>query len=396
VALNGERLSQPLLGRFDQRGGTVGRSDSATFTLPDPERRISRVQAKVLYTDDGYWVENSSAASPVLHNGRLLGAGMRVLLHENDELRIGGYSLSVSFEDNVSSATILRGRTVVPTYEAPTAPKAGAWVKGPPTESFTPLRHSQTASAEASASGRHPLMPPTEASATVRHSLIPPVHATNAGTAPGSVEGSWNAFLAGAGLAPSAVPPESPELMHAIGAMLRIAVGGIHRLVAMRALAKDEIQTDMTMIQGRDNNPLKFAPDAAVALQALLQPAARGFLDGPAALRDAMVDLQSHQVGMVAGMRKAVEAGLERFDPVKLEAGLTARSVLDSLLPAHRRARLWELYLEHYQLLRAEAQDDFQHFFGEAFREAYEAQVQRLEAGPETQPAVPGPRAALR
>jgi predicted component of type VI protein secretion system len=370
MALNDERLSQPLLGRFDQRGGTVGRSDNATFTLPDPERRISRVQAKVLYTDEGYWVENSSAASPVLHNGRLLGAGMRVLLQANDELRIGGYSLSISFEDNVSSATILRGRTVVPGYDAPTAPKVpGAWVKGPPGEAAT--------------AERRPLPSPVTA---------PPV--TKA--ASGSVDALWNAFMTGAGLEPSAAPHISPEIMSSIGAMLRIAVGGIHRLVAMRALAKDEMQTDMTLIKGRDNNPLKFAPDAAVALQALLLPPARGFLDGPAALHDAMVDLQSHQVGMVAGMRSAVEAGLERFDPVKLEAGLAARSVFDSLMPAHRRARLWELYLEHYQSLRVEAQDDFQHFFGEAFREAYEAQVQSLDSVPDTQPAAPGPRAALR
>jgi predicted component of type VI protein secretion system len=385
LALNDERLSQPLLGRFDRRGGTVGRSDNATFTLPDPERRISRVQAKVLYTDEGYWVENSSAASPVLHNGRLLAAGMRVLLHENDELRIGGYSLSISFEDNVSSATILRGRTLVPGYDAPTAPKvAGAWAKTPPTESFTPLRHLPVSHPEAATPDRRPPAPP-------------PVHAPPASkSVPGGAEALWNAFLTGAGLEPSAAPHASPELMASIGAMLQIAVGGIHRLVAMRALAKDEMQTDMTVIKGRDNNPLKFAPDAAVALQALLLPPARGFLDGPAALRDAMVDLQSHQVGMVAGMRSAVEAGLERFDPVKLEAGLTARSVFDSLMPAHRRARLWELYLEHYQSLREEARDDFHHFFGEAFREAYEAQVQSLDAAPDMQPAAPGPRAALR
>lgn len=358
VALNEDRLSQPLLGRFDQRGGTVGRSDTATFTLPDPERRISRVQAKVLHTDEGYWLENSSAASPVLHNGRLLAAGMRVLLHEDDELRIGGYALRVSFEDNASSATILRGRTVVQGYEAPAAPNnQGAWARTSATDPSTPVRQTRT-----------------------------------------QVNGDalWNAFLDGAGLGPLAVPQPTPELLGSIGAMFSIAVDGLHKLVAMRALAKDEMHTDMTVIQGRGNNPLKFAPDAAVALQALLQPPARGFLDGPAALRDAMVALQSHQVGMAAGMRSAVEAGLQRFDPVKLEARLTARSVFDSLLPAHRRARLWELYLEHYESLRQEAQDDFQHFFGEAFREAYEAQIRKLEATPDTQPATPGPRAALR
>jgi FHA domain-containing protein len=165
-------------------------------------------------------------------------------------------------------------------------------------------------------------------------------------------------------------------------------VDGIHRLVEMRAVAKDEMQADMTMIQVRGNNPLKFAPDAAVALRMLLQPPARGFLDGPAALRAALIDLQSHEVGMMAGMRAALEAVLERFVPEKLEAQLTKKSVFDALRPAHRRARLWELYLEHYRSLRDEAQQDFQRLFGEAFRAAYEAQVRNLEVG-----AAAGPRA---
>jgi FHA domain-containing protein len=168
--------------------------------------------------------------------------------------------------------------------------------------------------------------------------------------------------------------------MAVIGAMLRVAVEGIHSLVTMRAAAKNEMQADMTMIQARGNNPLKFAPDPTVALQMLLQPSARGFLDGPAALRATLVDLQSHEVGVMAGMRAALEAVLDRFAPEKLEAQLATRSVFDSLLPAHRRARLWELYLEHYRSLREEAQTDFHRLFGAAFREAYLAQVRSLDA----------------
>ena len=99
-------MSQPLVGRFDERGGTVGRSDNATFTLPDPERMISRVQAQVLHRDDGYWIENVSAASPILHNGRPLSAGMRVQLRNGDELRIGGYTLQAAFEHGESTARL--------------------------------------------------------------------------------------------------------------------------------------------------------------------------------------------------------------------------------------------------------------------------------------------------
>jgi len=53
--------------------------------------------------------------------------------------------------------------------------------------------------------------------------------------------------------------------------------------------------------------------------------------------------------------------------------------VFDSLVPAHRRARLWELYLEHFRALRTEAHDDFHRLFGEAFLSAYEAHVRNLE-----------------
>ena len=122
TALNDEPISLPLIGRFDERGGTLGRSETATFRLPDPGRTISRVQAQVLHRDDGYWIENVSAASPILHNGRPLSAGMRVMLREGDDLRIGGYTLQAAFENDATSATILRGRTLITHLESGPAP----------------------------------------------------------------------------------------------------------------------------------------------------------------------------------------------------------------------------------------------------------------------------------
>jgi predicted component of type VI protein secretion system len=350
LALNEKRMSQPLIGRFDERGGTLGRADTATFTLPDPERIISRVQAQVLHRDDGYWIENVGSASPILHNGRLLSPGMRVVLSEGDELRIGGYSLQASFEDDESSETILRGRT------------GGTYHGGAE-------RESRTTRPESELSGSSP--PPR---ATLARSSAP-----SSAAAETDGESPVEAFFRGAGLDPKPFAAMSPEQFAAIGTMLRTAVDGIHRLISMRALAKDEMQAQMTMIQMNNNNPLKAVPDARVALQLLLQPPTRGFLGGTEAMRDALVDLQSHQVGVMVGMRAALEEVLERFDPAKLESSLSKRSVLDTVLPAARRARLWELYLEHYRLLREEAREDFERFFGEAFREAYEAQVRSLD-----------------
>jgi predicted component of type VI protein secretion system len=138
-----EPMSQPLIGRFDERGGTLGRSDDATLTLPDPERLISRIQAQILHRDEHYWLENISPASAVLHNGRPLSAGMRVILSEGDELRIGEYALQAAFEDQVTSATILRGRTVVPPeHSTPSSLKASK------TPSTVPVREAGEPPAE--------------------------------------------------------------------------------------------------------------------------------------------------------------------------------------------------------------------------------------------------------
>jgi type VI secretion system FHA domain protein len=394
TALNEEPMSLPLIGRFDERGGTLGRSETSTFTLPDPERTISRIQAQVLHRDDGYFIENVSAASPILHNGRALSAGMRVLLRDGDELRIGGYTLLAAFEDNENSATILRGRTVImqpdDTPVPKTAPAHVAFNVAPPPQAALKvapaLMETPAARAEAPAPPHDAQVPPRDAQAPHRPAGVQSAM---------SAESLWRGFLEGAGieLSPSHAP--SPELLRAVGAMLRIAVGGIHRLVAMRTVAKGEMQAEMTMTRVRDNNPLKFAPDAEVALQLLLQPPARGFMDGLAAMRAALIDLQSHRVGMMAGMRSALEGVLGRFDPAKLETQLTTGSVLDSLLPAHRRARLWALYIEHYASVREEAQEDFQRLFGEAFREAYEEQIRSLDAAHDAA-APSGPRAGGR
>jgi FHA domain-containing protein len=53
--------------------------------------------------------------------------------------------------------------------------------------------------------------------------------------------------------------------------------------------------------------------------------------------------------------------------------------MLGSLVPASRRAKLWELYEHLYRDISKEAQDDFQTLFGKEFLRAYEAQIDKLE-----------------
>ena len=166
--------------------------------------------------------------------------------------------------------------------------------------------------------------------------------------------------------------------MREAGRILRHAVDGALRLIAVRASTRHELHATVTVIQVQRNNPLKFSPDARSALESLLQAPVRGFLDGPTAMEDAMQDLVGHSIGTVAGMRAAIEGMLDRFAPSALEEKLTAKSLLDTMLPMNRRAKLWDLYQQHSQAIRTEAQEDFESLFGKAFLEAYERQVDLL------------------
>ena len=189
----------------------------------------------------------------------------------------------------------------------------------------------------------------------------------------------WRAFCEGAGVALDPPQGVNPELMRVVGGVLRAAVAGTLQLMTVRAATKHELRAQVTMIQARNNNPLKFSPDARSALEQLLQPPMRGFLAGPAAMTDAMHDMMGHTIGTMAGTRAALEGVLDRFTPQQLEAKLVGKSMLDSLLPMNRKAKLWELYLSHFDAIRNEAHDDFHTLFGKAFLAAYEQQLDRLQ-----------------
>jgi len=189
-----------------------------------------------------------------------------------------------------------------------------------------------------------------------------------------------DAFLRGLGV-PLRLPDGlTPKLMEQIGVVLREATQGTLDLLTARALTKREVRAEVTMIVSKGNNPLKFSPDVGFALTQLLAPQGRGFMSPEAAMHDAYDDLRAHQFGFMAGMRAALAGVLKRFEPGALEQRVVSRSVLDSLLPGGRKARLWDLFEQMYGDISKEAEDDFHALFGKEFLRAYEEQVERLQA----------------
>ncbi|MDP9896734.1 FHA domain-containing protein [Variovorax boronicumulans] len=188
------------------------------------------------------------------------------------------------------------------------------------------------------------------------------------------------AFLRG--LASTHQPPEmlTPGLMERIGSMLRSATEGTLQLLLTRQEFKREVRAEVTMIAAQANNPLKFSPTVEVALAHLLGPGVRGFMPPEAAMRDAFNDLRAHQFGVMVGMRAALAHVITRFEPGELEKKISAKSALDAIFAANRKAKLWDQFVALYGGIASEAEDDFHNLFGKAFLEAYEEQMARLKS----------------
>ena len=99
-------------------------------------------------------------------------------------------------------------------------------------------------------------------------------------------------------------------------------------------------------------------------------------------MRDAFRDLRAHELGVMAGMKAALAGVLLRFDPKMLEGKLNRSSSLADLIPSPRKAKLWNLFEALYQQLAAEAEDDFDTLFGQAFLKAYEGYIGQLDTPP--------------
>ncbi|MBU1443692.1 MAG: type VI secretion system-associated FHA domain protein TagH [Gammaproteobacteria bacterium] len=229
-----------------------------------------------------------------------------------------------------------------------------------------------------------PVAVPAPAATPAVSSTPPPVASKTAPSTAADVPASPDALMAALlrGLGSSHQMPHqlTPALMERIGVLLRTATEGTLQLLLTRQEFKRELRAEVTMIASEANNPLKFSPTAEVALAHLMGPGIRGFMPAEAAMRDAFDDLRAHQFGVMVGMRAALAQVIERFAPDELEKKIAARSALDSLFAANRKARLWDQFIALYGGIASEAEDDFHALFGRAFLQAYEEQMKRLKS----------------
>jgi FHA domain-containing protein len=96
VSFKGRPLDREVAARFEGAGGTIGRGETNTLVLADPERFISRTHATVSFQAGGFVITDTGGKNPVVVNGRPLGSGSQTRLGDGDQIRIGDYVLQVA------------------------------------------------------------------------------------------------------------------------------------------------------------------------------------------------------------------------------------------------------------------------------------------------------------
>ncbi len=172
-------------------------------------------------------------------------------------------------------------------------------------------------------------------------------------------------------------PPE--ELAELVGAMLRSATAGTMAMLMARSLVKRENDLPVTMLGSQANNPLKFFPTPDAALELMLKRPRQGYLAPEAAFPNAYDDMKAHWMAMMAGMRTALDCVHAHFAPAAIERGMPQEAMVDRLLPASRKAKLWDRFVATYAQVASDSDEEFQRRFREQFAEAYESQAARLQ-----------------
>lgn len=202
-----------------------------------------------------------------------------------------------------------------------------------------------------------------------------------ASAAPAShaIEGRFlELFLEAAGIDPRTLEGQSEdETARRLGEAFAVMAAGIASMLRNRAMIKREAGVEQTMIGGLANNPLKYSVNDQEAVEALVRHRGEGYLDPLAAAREAIGDLEQHELAVLDGMQAALTSLLRRFEPERLEQELADSSVFSTLIAGGRKAQYWELFKSRYEAIAESARRRFLGELSEDFASAYRNRTER-------------------
>jgi type VI secretion system FHA domain protein len=393
------RLKEARVKEFGIDGGSIGRSLESDWVLQDGKRYVSSRHAAIDFRSGSYYIVDVSSNGVYVNNEvRPVGKAQPQRLFDGDRIRIGEYEMVAHIVESAGEGDQLSNEHHVdPVDQAQRVDKPDL------TGHELVSEHEMTAvgiedllleSAEASVLKRAALKAAagmtleTESSAPKRipKSLLgrddslkrQPEAAEDLPKNSPSI--ALYAFFKGAGLPPKDLEDQEASIMlHQLGQLMRELVIGLTDSLHFRAEQKNELRIPGTIIQAKNNNPLKFSAGVDEALSALISEQSAEYQNAIDSTREAFQDLKDHQTAMLDAVRIALSDFIERLDPDELEQNFDHGTKRYTFIGVANKLRYWDLYRDIFQALSQRAPGRFPQIFSEELSRAYEEEVARLK-----------------
>lgn len=362
--------------RFREAGGLIGRGDQCVWRLPDSSRHLSSRHALITVENDTFYLEDLSTNGVFVNgSGQPLGKGRRHPVCDGDEFQMGPFrilarlwgqqapnlklpdSIAQFFDELENSSPVFghdeladqlspRALELEEPLDQPSQLQAElAWaldsVEVPNLVPLSPLHDSgldQELMAAAPDSQpfqrRHPIsaqafmveeQPSTQA--VMSDSGIPTSRAEpKRSEANGSEAAALAAFAAKAGLDLGKLSEkELVAVMDGCGSLLRDSIKGLMTLLAQRSEQKSRFRLGLTLIQRRENNPLKYSVNEVQAIKQLVMDPQPECLSAEQAVKQAVTDLARHLQALEASYQELIREIVHFVVGDELAADSTAR-----------------------------------------------------------------------
>ena len=163
-----------------------------------------------------------------------------------------------------------------------------------------------------------------------------------------------------------------------LGHVMRIIIHGVREILMTRASIKSEFRIHQTVISAGKNNPLKFSVSAEQAVESMVKPTSKGYLDAHEAAEEALKDIKAHEVAMMTGMEAALKGVLVKLEPATLAKTIEADSSFKAAL-TNKKARYWDTFEKKYEEIADQVENDFHDLFSKEFARAYQEQLEKLK-----------------
>lgn len=264
---------------------SIGRGEENAFCLPDPKRFVSQQHALVVREDENFYViDQSSNGLYVNAANQPLGHGSSWCLQDGDFLELGEYQLRVDL-------------------------------------------YSKSAAKEAS-----PLSP-GQSSLNQASEL--------------NEEKAFSSVLTLLGLDVDLLDRDRLQAAEQLVAiLLKESLGGLRQMYVQRARMRGKLSSDATLMQPKDNNPLKFTPNTQLLLKVFLSGDCDEYLPPVTAIREVVAELQAHQLQLEAAGGFAVDYLLGAFSPESIKKKVIEKH---ADIGSPDSGSFWEAYCDQYQ-----------------------------------------------